>query len=94
MTTLATAMANSACTRRAALGLLGVGVGVIAAGPGLAFAAAPKPVGVPVTAYFRDGLLHDPSGSLPPWRAPAGHRGAASLAALDAAALRNAGIAF
>jgi hypothetical protein len=39
-------------------------------------------------AFFNDRPMHDPSGTLPPYGPPAGHRGAGSFAALDDERLR------
>ncbi|MXO70196.1 hypothetical protein [Alteraurantiacibacter buctensis] len=82
----------TACSRRQALGLLGLGaVAGTGAVPGLALAATPA---APVQAYFRDGLLRDTSGRLPAWRAPRGHRGAGQVATLSEEARIRAGIVF
>ena len=45
----------------------------------------------PVIAYFADGLMHDPTGTLPAYRAPRGYRGGAAIAALDERQLREGG---
>lgn len=80
------------CSRRQALGLLGLGaVAGSGAMPGLALAA---PAALPVNAYFRDGLLRDPSGRLAAWRAPRGHKGAGQPATLPEEARLRAGITF
>lgn len=82
----------AACSRRQALGLLGLGaVAGTGAVPGLALAGAPP---VPVNAYFHDGLLRDTSGRLPAWRAPRGHQGAGQAARLSEEARIRAGIVF
>lgn len=82
----------TACSRRQALALLGAGVALgTGAMPALALAAPYAATG-PVTAYFRDGLLSDPSGRLPAWRAPRGHKGAGQQATLSEEARLRAGI--
>lgn len=82
----------TACSRRQALGLLGLGaVAATGAMPGVAVAS---PHAVPVNAYFRDGLLRDTSGRLPAWRAPRGHKGAGQAALASEEARLRAGIAF
>jgi len=53
--------------------------------------AGPADPVVPVIAYFADGLLHDPTGTLPAYRAPRGYRGGAAIAALDERQLREGG---
>ena len=81
------------CNRRSALAACGAGLGMVAGAIPLPVAATRSPAGpaVPVFAYFADGLLHDPTGTLPAYRAPRGYRGGAAIAALDERQLREGG---
>ena len=49
------------------------------------------PAAGPVMAYFADGLLRDPTGILPAYRAPRGYRGGAGIAGLDERQMREGG---
>lgn len=80
----------TACSRRQALALLGAGV--VAGTGGLPSLALAAPAVQPVTSYFRDGLLRDPSGRLPAWRAPRGHKGAGQVATMSEEVRLRAGI--
>lgn len=80
------------CSRRQALGLFVAGAGIAVLGVDVAFAAAAPAPAQPVTAYFRDGLLRDPSGRLPAWRAPRGHKGAGQTATMSEEVRLRAGI--
>lgn len=74
---------------------LGLGLGLVAGGwPARAAAALgekPPPPAGSVIAYFADGLLQDPTGTLPAYHAPRGYHGGAGIAALDERQLREAG---
>ncbi len=85
---------GAACSRREALGLMASAAALTVAGPP---ALAAAPAGRParpgrVTAYFNDGLLADPSATLPAFRRPAGYRGTRRLARMSEAELIAAGI--
>ena len=75
--------------------MCGLGLGLVAGGwPARAAAALGderSPPAGPVIAYFADGLLRDPTGTLPAYRAPRGYRGGAGIAAFDERQLREAG---
>jgi hypothetical protein len=80
------------CARRSALKICGLGLGLVGGGWPVHAARAGKPPSPgPVIAYFADGLLRDPTGTLPAYRAPRGYRGGAGIAALDERQLREAG---
>ncbi|WP_305097265.1 hypothetical protein [Croceibacterium aestuarii] len=89
---------RTGCTRRTALLALG-GFGLAAglAGPlGARLPGAPgseRPTGA-VVAYFNDGLMADPSATLPPYRRPGGYRGTGRTSRMSEAERIAAGFAL
>jgi hypothetical protein len=69
-------------------------IGLSGAGGGQLFAAPPSTRSRgSVLAYFNDGLLADDSSRLPPYRRPAGYRGAGRLARMSEHERLSAGLA-
>lgn len=87
---------GAGCSRREALALLAI-TGAVATGaaPALSYrAASGRALGAKtaVTSYFNDGLLADPSATLPPYRRPGGYRGTGRLARMSEAERIAAGL--
>jgi hypothetical protein len=89
---------GAGCSRREALALLAI-VSAMATGTPAAFAQGTAP-GRPlrskaaVLSYFNDGLMADPSATLPAFRRPGGYRGAGRISRMNEAQRIAAGIAL